>query len=33
MTATVDILTGRKSVLHYLLRPIVRAQERALRER
>ena len=33
MTATVDVLTGRKSVLHYLLRPIVRAQERALRER
>lgn len=33
MTATVDVLTGRKSVLHYLLRPIARAQERALRER
>lgn len=33
MTATVDVLTGRKSVLRYLLRPIVRAQERALRER
>jgi adhesin transport system membrane fusion protein len=33
MTASVDVLTGRKSVLHYLLRPIVRAQERALRER
>lgn len=33
MTATVDVLTGRKSVLHYLLRPINRARERALRER
>ncbi|GAB4360942.1 MAG: HlyD family type I secretion periplasmic adaptor subunit [Immundisolibacter sp.] len=33
MTATVDILTGRKSVLTYLLRPIERARERALRER
>ena len=33
MTATVDVLTGRKSVLHYLMKPIVRAEERALRER
>lgn len=33
MTATVDVLTGRKSVLRYMMRPIVRAQERALRER
>jgi adhesin transport system membrane fusion protein len=33
MTATVDILTGRKSVLTYLMRPIERARERALRER
>ena len=33
MTATVDVLTGKKSVLRYLLRPIARAQERALRER
>ena len=31
MTATVDILTGRKSVLTYLMRPIERARERALR--
>lgn len=33
MTATVDILTGKKSVLDYLLKPIRKAQERALRER
>lgn len=33
MTASVDILTGRKSVLTYLLWPIERARERALRER
>lgn len=33
MTATVDILTGRKSILDYLLNPIMRARETALRER
>ena len=33
MTASVDILTGKKSVLTYLLKPILRARERALRER
>ena len=33
MVATVDILTGRKSVLSYLMKPILRARERALRER
>jgi adhesin transport system membrane fusion protein len=33
MTATVDILTGHKTVLDYLLKPILRARERALRER
>ena len=33
MTATVDVLTGRKSVLKYMLWPIERARERALRER
>ncbi len=33
MTATVDVLTGRKSVLDYLLKPINKARERALRER
>jgi len=33
MTATVEILTGKKSVLSYLMKPILKAQERALRER
>ena len=33
MTAVVDILTGEKSVLDYLLKPVLRARERALRER
>ena len=33
MTVNVDILTGKKSLLDYLLKPIKKAQERALRER
>jgi len=33
MTATVDILTGKKSVLDYLLKPILKAQQNALTER
>lgn len=33
MVATVDIITGAKSILQYLLKPIVRARESALRER
>ncbi|KTD22612.1 HlyD family type I secretion periplasmic adaptor subunit [Legionella londiniensis] len=33
MQATVDILTGRKSVLDYLLKPILKAKQEALRER
>ncbi len=33
MTATVDILTGSKSVLDYLLKPILKARYNALRER
>ena len=33
MTATVDILTGHKTVLHYLLKPLNKATENALRER
>jgi membrane fusion protein, adhesin transport system len=33
MVANVDILTGRKSVLDYLVRPITRLQHEALRER
>ena len=33
MTATVDILTGHKTVLDYLLKPIIKARDNALRER
>lgn len=33
MVAEVDVLTGKKSVLGYLLKPVLRAKERALRER
>lgn len=33
MLSTVDILTGRKSVLDYLLKPILKAKQTALRER
>jgi membrane fusion protein, adhesin transport system len=33
MTTQVDILTGEKTVLDYLLKPILRAKQRALRER
>lgn len=33
MTATVDILTGKKSVLDYMLKPILKAKQNALRER
>ncbi len=33
MTASIDILTGKKSVLSYLLKPILRAKQNALRER
>src|SRR6185369_1948205 len=33
MTATVDILTGNKTVLEYLLKPILKARETALTER
>lgn len=33
MTASVDILTGKKSVLDYLLKPILKAKNEALRER
>ncbi|MBF0371098.1 MAG: HlyD family type I secretion periplasmic adaptor subunit [Magnetococcales bacterium] len=33
MTASVDIITGKKTILDYLLKPIRRAQKRALRER
>ena len=33
MVATVDIITGEKSVLDYILKPIVKARYEALRER
>lgn len=33
MTASVDILTGEKTVLEYLMKPILKARDTALRER
>ncbi len=33
MVASVDILTGRKSVLEYLMNPILRARDESMRER
>ncbi len=33
MLAQVDILTGKKTVLHYLMKPVLRARVEALRER
>lgn len=33
MTASVDILTGKKPMLTYLLKPLFRAKEKAMRER
>ena len=33
MVATVDIITGKKTILSYLLKPVLRAREMALRER
>jgi len=33
MVATIDIITGKKTILSYLLKPIIRAREMALRER
>lgn len=33
MVSSVDILTGQKSVLDYLMKPILKARDRALRER
>ncbi|MPN50796.1 hypothetical protein SDC9_198435 [bioreactor metagenome] len=32
MVAQVDIITGKKTVLTYLLKPLFRAKEKALRE-
>ena len=33
MVATVDIITGKKTIMDYLLKPVLRAKQRALRER
>jgi adhesin transport system membrane fusion protein len=33
MTAEVDVLTGKKTVLSYLLKPVLKVREGALRER
>jgi membrane fusion protein, adhesin transport system len=33
MTASVEILTGQKTVLDYLLKPLLKARDTALRER
>jgi adhesin transport system membrane fusion protein len=33
MQATVDIITGKKTLLDYLLKPILKAKQNALRER
>ena len=33
LVAQVDIMTGRKSVLSYLLKPVLRARQNALTER
>lgn len=33
MSATVDILTGQKTVLEYILKPIIKAKQNAMRER
>lgn len=33
MVATVDILTGKKTILSYILKPVLRAKQTALRER
>lgn len=33
MTVEVDILTGQKTVLAYLMKPVLRARQRALSER
>ncbi|MGI4850712.1 MAG: hypothetical protein ACRYGR_02075, partial [Janthinobacterium lividum] len=33
MIATADIKTGKKTVMHYLLKPIIKARDEALSER
>lgn len=32
MTATVDIITGHHTIMHYILKPIIKAKDNALRE-
>jgi adhesin transport system membrane fusion protein len=33
MVATVEVLTGHKTVLEYLLKPVLKVRDSALRER
>jgi adhesin transport system membrane fusion protein len=33
MQATVDIVTGKKTIMTYLLKPFIKASQTALRER
>ena len=33
MTASVDILTGHKSVLNYLVKPLIKVKQSAMREK
>jgi adhesin transport system membrane fusion protein len=33
MTATIDVITGKRTILEYLLKPIIRARQNALKER
>lgn len=33
MTAQADIITGKKTIMQYMLKPILRAKDNALRER
>jgi adhesin transport system membrane fusion protein len=33
MTAEVDVLTGKKTVLSYLLKPVLKVRDGAMRER
>jgi multidrug efflux pump subunit AcrA (membrane-fusion protein) len=33
MTVEVDILTGKKTIMAYLMKPVLRAQQRSLSER
>jgi adhesin transport system membrane fusion protein len=33
MAASVDILTGKKTVMSYILKPIIKARQRAMTER